>query len=234
MNLYQMGTGVNEFSTGTPQTNNRKTKEEVQARTQATAQIFNDAAQHIEENALSPLVKMVYMLTIQFEDQYDDYNLQRMFGDSPAAMQVLMALKQLPAEMRWQQMFLDAEFRVTGISNEITRQSDIQNLTGFLQSIAADPTFGALIDKVELMRKWVQVYKQPQSLVLPMDKALLQAENMAIIGMVMQQYGMMPQGTNPHNATQKNAAAAGQSQEQATETNPKAQEQQGAQEPQPQ
>ena len=234
VSLYQMGTGVNEFATGTPQTNNRKTKEEVQARTQATAQIFNDAAQHIEENALSPLVKMVYMLTVQFEDQYDDYNLMRMFGDSPEAQQVLIALKQLPAEARWQQMFLDAEFRVTGISNEISRQQDIMNLTGFLQSIAADPTFGALIDKVELMRTWVKVYKQPQSLVLPMDKALLQAENMAIIGMVMQQYGMMPQGTNPHNATQKNAASASQAQDQASGQSPKAQEQQGAQEQQPQ
>jgi hypothetical protein len=230
MNLYQMGTGVNEFATGTPQTNNRKTKEEVQARVQSTQQVFNDAAQHIEENALSPLVKMIYMLTVQFEDQYDDMNLVRMFGDNQAAIQVLMALKQMPPEARWQQMFLDAEFRVTGISNEISRQADIQNLTGFLQSISADPTFGALIDKVELMRRWVRAYKQPQELVLPMKDALLQAENMAMIGMVMQQFGMMPQGTNPNNANQQNAAGARKGQEQAAEQRPKAQEQQGAQE----
>jgi hypothetical protein len=227
MSMFQMSSGVNEFATGTPQTNNRKTKEEVQTRTSATAQIFNDAAQHIEENALSPLVKMVYLLTVQFEDQYDDQNLLRMLG-SVEAGQVVMALKQLPPEMRWQEMFLDAEFRVTGISQSITRQDRLQRLTGFLQSIAADPVMGALIDKSELLRTWVHEYDLPQNLVLPMSEALLQAENMAQIGSVMQMFGMSPgapAGQNKNNAGKANEAAAKEGAEQQTETNPESLEQ---------
>lgn len=225
--FYQMFSGVNEFSTGTPQTDNRKTKEEVQVRTQATAQIFNDAAQHIEENALSPLIKMVYLLTVQFEDQYDDQNLVRMFGDNDEAIQVVQALKMAPPEMRWQQMYLDAEFRVTGITNAITKQDRLARLTGFLQSIAADPTMGMLIDKQRLLRLWVQNYDMPREIVLSMSDAILQGENMASLGMLMQQFGLMPQGGNANNANQKNAAGARNDQEQVTEENPNAQAQQG-------
>src|SRR5438477_390473 len=79
--FYQMGTNVTEFATGATTSNNRKTKEEVEARTQAAQATFNSAARHIEQHSLSPLMKMIYYLSIQFVDDFDDETLFKMFGD---------------------------------------------------------------------------------------------------------------------------------------------------------
>ena len=120
---YDQSTGVNEFATGTPQTDNRKTKEEVEQRASATQQVFNDAAQQIEASGLSPLIKMIYFLMVQFEQNYNDPNLVRMFGEQQVP--IIQQLMTMTPEQRWQAMYLDAEFRVTGVSLAITRNDRI-------------------------------------------------------------------------------------------------------------
>src|SRR6202035_5181957 len=92
MQAFQMFAQNNEWATGSPQTTQRKTKEEVQARSSAAQENYNEAAQYIEQTALTPLVNMVYKLMIQFEDQYDDQELLDQFADSPEDQAALTAL----------------------------------------------------------------------------------------------------------------------------------------------
>lgn len=186
MNAYRDSTGVNEFATGTPQSDNRKTKEEVQERTQATAQVFNDAASHIEDTALSPLLKKIYYRCVQFENEYDDNNLVRMFGDGPEA-QAIQQLKQLPEDVRWDLMYLDAEFRCNGISNSITKQQRIGDMMNFYKIVAADQSLGMFLDKTWFLKGLIQGFNQNPNMILPVAKALIQA----------QQQGMIQQLTNP-------------------------------------
>lgn len=206
--MIDQATGVNEFATGTPQTQNRKTKEEVQTRTQATVQVFNDTAQHIEESALSPLIKMIYYLMVQYETEYDDQNLLQMMGGE--AQQALIAtLKMMPAEQRWRAMYLDAEFRVTGVSLAITREQRINRLVNFKQMISADPGMMMLINKSEEFHWWQKLFDLPDSLFLPFADALLQAEQQAQLAAVMGPPQPTPQhGQNTNNAQEQTARKA--------------------------
>lgn len=206
--MYQSATGVNEFSTGTPQSNNRKTKEEVQQRVQATTQVFNDAAQHIEQFSLSPLVKMVYYLMIQFETEYDDENLLRMFPD-PMQQQLIMSLKQMDAETRWKMLFLDAEFRVTGISLAITRNDRLQRLQGFLQSVVGNPLLAPWIDYSEVLRQMARLSDIPPQIILPPAMAMIQAQQQAQIQQMM---NPQPQPSGASQGSGQPAQGQGQQQ----------------------
>lgn len=216
--FYQQATGVNEFATGTPQTINRKTKEEVQIRAGATQQVFNDSAQHIEENALSPLVRMVYDLTVQFEDQFDDQRLMRMFGDDENSLMYLQALMQMTPEQRWETMSLDAEFRVTGISLSISRDQKLQRIQGFLQAVAQDPIMAMLLDREALLREFTKLYDMPRNIILPPAGAILQAQSMGQVGMLMQQFGLMPKGTGGMQNNQTDATREAQGNPNAEES----------------
>jgi hypothetical protein len=203
-NLYDQGTQINEFaSSGAPQSNNRKTKEEVETRTQAAQSVFNSAALHIEQHALSPLLKMIYYLTIQFVSDYDDETLLQLFTDAPEAEDFAMAVKGMEDEERWQTMYLDAEFRVTGISLSITRQDRLQRMSGFLKFIGALPQLMGLVNLRELLRDASELFDMKRDLILPNQDALTQA-------MEMQQIQMF---TNPASALQgaSSAGAPGQS-----------------------
>ncbi len=210
--IYDTSTGVNEFATGTSNTTHRKTRQEVELRSGATEQIFNDSAQHIEENALSPLIKMVYLLTVQFEDKYEDMSLLRMFGDSERSMQILQMVKAMTPDMRWEAMFLDAEFRVTGVSLAITRQDRLERINGFIQSLSVDPMMALLIDRVELLREWIKDFDFPRDIVMPIGEALVQAAQMMELQNMMMQMGLMPSGGgNPTNASRAQGADAKES-----------------------
>jgi hypothetical protein len=240
--MYQMATGVNEFSTGTPQTNNRKTKEEVQSRVEATTQVFNDAAQHIEQYALSPMLKMVYYLMIQFETEYDDENLLRMFPD-PMQQQLIGSLKTMDAETRWKVLFLDAEFRVTGISLSITRNDRLQRLQGFLQSVISNPLLSPWIDYSEVLRQMARLTDIPPQIILPPALAMIQAQQQAQIQQMMNPQPAPGQGGGqPQQGQPQNQGGQGGPQETQnphnTQTHLRAQsdqtmqQQQGAQQPQ--
>lgn len=198
--FYDQSTGVNEFATGTPQSDNRKTKEEVQARTGATQQVFNDAAQHIELTGLSPLIKMVYYLMVQFETNFDDPNLLQMFGEQQQP--IVQTLASLSPEERWQALFLDAEFRVTGVSLAITRQDRIQRLMNWKQIVSADPGMNAQTNRKEEYRWWLKLFDLPQQFQLDPQQMAVQAEEqmllMQILGPTMGQPA--PGGENGQNA----------------------------------
>lgn len=224
--IYDTATGVNEFATGTQTSTNRKTRTEVEIRAGATQAVFNDSAQHIEENSLSDLIKMVYLLTLQFADQYTQDSLVRMFGDSERSMSILMGIQSMTPEQRWQELFLDAEFRVTGVSLSITRNDRLQRINGFIQSISIDPTFAMLIDKVELLREWVKDFDFPRDIVMPIGEALLQASQMMQMQQMMAAMGMMP----PGGQNKTNTARAGQSEAEGNQDPAEAQNRE-AQEP---
>jgi hypothetical protein len=208
--FYDQVTGVNEFATGTPQTQNRKTKEEVQARTQATVQVFNDVAQHIEESALSPLIKMIYYLMVQFETEYDDQNLLQMFGEEQALL--IQQLKMMPAEQRFHAMYLDAEFRVTGVSLAITREQRINRLVNWKQMISSDPGMMMSRSIAEEFRMWLKLFDMPQTLVMPFEQQLLQAEQQAMLAQMMGPAAPGgQQGPPGQNANNKQQAVAAQS-----------------------
>ena len=223
---YDQTTGVNEFATGTPQSDNRKTKEEVQARTSATQQTFNDAAIHIEETALSPLIKMIYYLMVQFEQEYGDDNLLRQFGTDQ--QQIIIGLSTLSPEQRWQYMFLDAEFRVTGVSLAITQQERISRFANFKQMVSNDPYLNAIIDKQEELRWWIRNFNLPQSLVLQGADVIIQALQQGAISQILgPMMGGQPgqPGANQNNNQQAGAADARKAAQRST-AGPKSQEQQ--------
>ena len=209
--VYRDAVGVNEFATGTPMTDNRKTKEEVQSRVAATQQVFNDAAVHIESTALSPLLKMVYYTMAQFETEYDDQNLLKMFDD-PMMQQLLAQLKKMSPEERWQQLYLDAEFRAVGISNQITRQDKLNRLMSFLKSIQSDPTLANLVDKRTLLRSYTRLYDIDPAIVLDQADAVIQAQEQQTLSQMMQPPQQQPtataEGGNPHNQQASLAAQA--------------------------
>jgi hypothetical protein len=202
---YDQSTGVNEFATGTPQTDNRKTKEEVQSRVGATQQVFNDAAQQIEQSGLSPLIKMMYYLMVQFEQDYGDPNLLRMFGEQQQP--IIQQLATLSPEQRWQAMYLDAEFRVTGVSLAITRNDRIQRMMQFKQVVSADQGMNAILNRREELRWWMKVFDIPQQLLLDPNMVAVQAEETMLLQQILgPQMGGM-QGSGGENAT--NAAREG-------------------------
>jgi hypothetical protein len=228
LQTFQMFANNNEWATGNPQSTQRKTKEEVQARSSAAQENYNEAAQYIEQTALTPLVNMVYKLMIQFEDQYDDQSLLDQFADQPDDQQALISLASMSAEERWNAMKLDTEFEVNGVTRDITRQQRIGRVQTFMQMIGSDPTLAQLIDKSWLLRELLLDLNLPQEAVLPNAQALLQAQQQSQIQGAGQppqppegQPGAPPQaqqqtpgqlamGQNQHNARTSMGAAAAQ------------------------
>jgi hypothetical protein len=175
-----------EMASGMQFSNQRKTKEEVQIRASGAQQNFNDAAQYVEATSLSPLVNMVYQLMIQFEDQYDDPALVEMFSDQPEQQELLMRLKGMSIEDRWRMLKLDTEFKVSGVTRDITRQQLLQRLQGFLQMISADQSLAMLVDKRWLLRTVLQIFDLPRDLVLSQADAIIQAQQQQMLQQLMQ------------------------------------------------
>lgn len=227
LQAFQMFANNNEWATGNPQSTQRKTKVEVQARSSAAQENYNEAAQYIEQIALTPLVNMVYKLMIQFEDQYDDQELLDQFADSPEDRQALLALANMSAEERWNAMKLDTEFEVNGVTRDITRQARIQRIQTFMQMAGADPTLGQLIDKAWLLRELLADLDLPKGLVLKQADAILQAVQQQMLmmmgqppdaeaqpgappGTAEQTPGQLAAGQNQHNSRTQSGASARQ------------------------
>ncbi len=205
--FHDQSTGVNEFATGTPQTNNRKTKEEVQQRSSATEQVFNDAARQIEKSGLTPLIKQIYYLTVQFETNFNDPKLLRMFGEQQRP--IVQELAEMTPEERWQAMYLDAEFRVTGVSLAITRNDRIQRMMNWKQITSQDPAMNAITNRREEMRFWLQVFDLPQQMILDPDGVVLQAEETMLINQILgPASGEGGMGQNANNAAKAGTAKA--------------------------
>jgi hypothetical protein len=175
MESFTMTTGVNEFVTGQQQSTNRKTKAEVEVRVSASQQNFNDVGQYVEEHALSPLVKMVYQLTLQFEQTLASPNVMKMLSDNPQAQQLLQRINGMPLAQRWSILDLDASFRVTGITLQVTRQQRLDRLMNFLKALSADPQMAMVVDKRRLLRLLLLYFNLDSTLVLPQSDAILQA-----------------------------------------------------------
>ena len=175
-----------EMASGMQMSNQRKTKEEVQIRASGAEQNFNDAAQYMEATSLSPMVNMVYALMIQFEDEYDDPELLEMFADQPEQQEQLLRLKGMSVADRWRILKLDTEFKVTGVTRDITRQQLLQRLQGFIQMIQADQSLAMLIDKRTLLRNLLQIFDLPRDMVLSQADAMLQAQQQQMIQQMMQ------------------------------------------------
>ncbi len=205
MSLYDQDTGINEFATGNRQSQYRQTQDEVQAKASATQQVFNDSAVHIEESALSPLLKMVYMLMIQYETEYDDPNLIRAFGDDPQALAFLQAIKQMDPEQRWQLLYLDAEFRANALSLNATRQDKLMRMGSFLKFISQNQVMGMLVNLRDVLRNARILFDQAPTMVLDQADAILQATEMAQLQQIM---GPQP-GQNSHNQSEAGQAEAG-------------------------
>ncbi len=206
----QMGSGVTEFATGQTMTNNRKTKEEIQVRSQAVQQTFNSAASHIESDALGPMLKMIYMLALQYESNYSDENLLKMFADDPQSQQMLSEVKGMTTEERWEALYLDGEFKVTGISLSITRQDRLNRMMGFLKVISANPQLAVLMDNVEFLRGLLQNFDLDPKTIVPQALQIAQQVQQASIQQMLnpqpqQGQGAAPQGmpgSNQHNSQQ--------------------------------
>ncbi len=178
---FGFDTNVNEYSTGSQESTNRKTKAEVQIKVSASQNAFNAVGQYMEEHFLSPLVRMIYELSIQFEQNFTSPRLMRMFGDDQEAQQILMALSAMPLAERYSNMNLDAEFRVTGVTLQVTRQQRLDRLMNFLKVMGGDPQMVTLIDKRELLRDLLVLFDLPKTMVLKQSDAMLQAAEQAVI-----------------------------------------------------
>jgi hypothetical protein len=175
MESFTMTTGVNEFVTGQQQTTNRKTKAEVEVRVSASQQNFNDVGQYVEEHGLSPLVKMVYQLTLQFEQTLASPQVTKLLSDNDQAQALLQQINQMPLAERWAMLDLDAAFRVTGITLQVTRQQRLDRLMNFLKALSADPQMAMVVDKRRLLRLLLIYFNLDSTLVLPQSDAILQA-----------------------------------------------------------
>jgi hypothetical protein len=196
---FQMFAQNNEFASGQTLTTNRKTKEEVQARTSAAQQNFNDAAQYIEKTALTPLVNRIYQLTMQFEEDFNDPGLMDLLSDSPEDQQAVSSLSNMSAAERWNAMRLDTEFEVNGVTREVTRQNLLSSLQSFLAMIQNDQSLAMLLDKRWELRQILQAFEFGQEAVLPEADAMLQAQQTAMLNQIQ---NPQPQGEAPGGAPQ--------------------------------
>ena len=175
VNWYQISSTVPEFATGNQLSNNRKTAEEARVRSQAAQENFNDAAVHLQDQGIGPLLKMTYLTMIQFEDQYDEIELQRAFGDDPEALQFIQQISAMSPAERWRRCYLDSEFKAVGITNEITRQKRLQETADFVRTVAADPLLSMFLNKPEQLRQMLELFRQPKRMVLSQSEAMIQA-----------------------------------------------------------
>ena len=230
---FNMTSGVNEFVEPSQQTGVRKTRLEVQTKTQAAQASFNDAAQYIEQTALSPLVDMVYQLMIQFEDQYDSQDLLQAFSDNPQAQQFLQNLATMTAEERWRQMRLNGHFKVTGVTVQVTRQALQSQLNQFMEMVQADPTYGQIINKSEVMKIMLRICDMPRDILLSNWEQIMQAQQEQAVQAAQnpqpQQPGQPPQGqaqqTMMGNNQNNQQAALGARGRQAAQGQPEGQPQ---------
>jgi hypothetical protein len=216
---YNASSGLSEFvSAGVSQTPGRKTKDEVQAKTQAGLQVFNSVATHIEKTAISPLLKMIYYLTLQYEPSFTDQTLEKMVGENRDALALLMQIRGLSDEDRWDLMYLDAEFRCTGISNSISRQDKLNRLEMFTKGVAANPFLGVLCDNTVIVREQLLLLDLPADILVPGAYQLMQQVQQAQIQQMMNpQQAPQPQGVpgaNQHNTQEQLGADAHQQQPQ--------------------
>lgn len=181
LNLYQMGSMVPEIATGQQLSNNRKTKGEMQLRAGAADQNFDDVAVHIEEQALSPMLQMIYLTMIQFEDEYDDDDLTRMFGDDQEMQAFVMSLKSMTDAERWNTLYLDTEFKAVGITNSITRQRKLGELNDFFRIMESDPLTSMFVNRGELLGEALPLYQLPTRMILPNAEAMIQMMQMGQI-----------------------------------------------------
>jgi hypothetical protein len=185
--IFEESTQVNEFNSMAQQSTNRKTAKEVEVKQQAATASYNEAATFIEGDALGPLIQMVYKQMVQFEDEYDDPELLERFADEPENQAFLLRLKGMTLEERWRAMRLDTEFKVNGVTRDVTRQSMLGRVQNFMAMVQADPTMSGLIDKPFWLRLVLQLLDLPKELVLAQADAILQA----------MQSNMMMQMQNP-------------------------------------
>lgn len=189
---YSISSTVPEFEGGTPVDKSRRTKGEMDIRSAAAQQNFNDAAVHIEEQGIGPMLKLAYLTMVQYEDQYDDQDLSRMFGDDDEAQQFIVQLTGMSPAERWRALYLDSEFKAVGITNAVTRDRKLQQTNQFTAIIAADPLMGMFIDKREQLRELLPLYQQNTRMILPQAQALIQMAQMAAIQSMMATLGGGP------------------------------------------
>lgn len=218
--IYQMTSGVSEFVAGPPQSSTRRTKGEVLERVEASQQQFNEAAVHIEENAMGPLLEMVWDLMLQFETGWKEPSLLKMFGDSQEAQGFIQMFSVMSPAERWKEFHLDTEFRAVGISNRIAREKRLKSILDFAKVTQMNPILGMFVDQSSFLRELLKLYDLPLDLVLPQSKALIQAmqnaQLMQMLGPMMGggagQAGAGPGGAaprNPHNVLAGLSAEAG-------------------------
>ncbi len=217
---YASAVGSNEFvSAGVAGTPERKTKEEVQQKTQAGQQVFNAVATHIEQSAISPLLKMIYFLAVQYEQNFSDQTLAKMVGEDAEAQQFLAQVSQMDDASRWEAMYLDAEFRCTGISLAISRQDKLNRLTTLNKIAAANPYVGIFIDNPVQMRLFLQLLDLPKDVMVSNWQQMMgMVQNAQIQQMMQPQQTPSAQGTpgsNQHNTQEEMAAGAHPPQAQA-------------------
>jgi hypothetical protein len=212
---FNAASGIDEFVNPAQATNVRKTRFEVQTKTQATQALFNDAAQYIEQTALSPMVDMLYMLMAQFEDQYDSSELMEKFSDNPEARDFLQQLSTMTPAERWRLMRLSGHFKVTGVTVQVTRDRLLSRIQQFFEMIQADPTYGQVLNKVEVMKIFLRIFDLPRIILLPdwesqMTQALQEAMvQQAQAQQAQQQGGQQAQQTMMGNNQNNQQAALG-------------------------
>lgn len=224
----EASTGVNEYATGQNQNTTRKTAKEVEIKVSASDSQFNDIGQYMEEHSLSPLIQMVYELSIQYENNLASPELMKLLADNPLAQQMVTAFASMPLEQRWAMMSLEAEFRVDGVTRMVTRQQRLDRLVNFLKLIGMDQTMSMIVDKRTLMQDAIVDFGQKSTIILPQSEAIMQAAEAAILmqfqQMIAMQMGGAGQpgqpggkpndgapagqpGQNPHNQAEQGAAA---------------------------
>jgi hypothetical protein len=181
LNMYQTSSTVPEIATGQQLSNNRKTKGEVQIRMNAADETFDDAAVQMQEQGLGPMLELIYLTMVQYEDQYDDDDLTRMFGNDQQAQGFIAQLQGMTPAERWRELYLDTEIKATGITNAITRQRRLDELNDFMRVTLSDPLVGMFVNRGELLQEIVPLYQLPSRIILPNAEAQIQMMQMGQI-----------------------------------------------------
>jgi hypothetical protein len=128
---------------------------------------------------------MIYYLTLQFEDRYSDETLAKMVGDSPDALMILQQTREMSPEERWDQLYLDAEFKCVGITNSITKQDLLNRIMGFMKITGASPVLSALTDMRVIMRMVTQSMTLPKEVLVANADQIMAQVQQAQIGAIV-------------------------------------------------
>jgi len=132
---FQNATGTTEFLLGKPATRGRPTATEVAIKSQQSSAFIEDIASCIEDNVLSPLLKMMAILILQYQRSFDDIRFVEIQEDIKNKMKILAAL---PDEEK--RKLIDIfNFEVKGISGLINKRQNIEKLLNFLEFIMNTP-----------------------------------------------------------------------------------------------